>query len=148
MKQLSNSQPQIIQIHEDNNHDGRVFEYSMNKRRANAKLLQGAKAKNLDVEVKSGCVNLRFSDGSYFKLILPLIKAWQQKVDEIVQINENEIKIVEVEAGKEQTGSHFDTKLVVMNKGDRLVLHAYNSTQNLMVQGKNYEQFALNVLVP
>ena len=148
MKQLSNSQPQIIQIHEDNNHDGRVFEYSMNKKRANAKLLQGAKAKNLDVEVKSGCVNLRFSDGSYCELILPLIKAWQQKVDEIVQINENEIKIVEVEAGKEQTGSHVDTKLVVMNKGDRLVLHAYNGTQNLMVQGKNYEQFALNVLVP
>ena len=35
-----------------------------------------------------------------------------------------------------------------MNGDDRVVLHAYNGTQNLMIQGKNYEHFALDVLEP
>ena len=38
--------------------------------------------------------------------------------------------------------------LVVLANGDRLVLHAYNGTQNLMVQGKNYEKFATDCLQP
>ena len=60
-------------------------------------------------------------------------------MDEIVQIDETEVKIIEIDAGIENSEKHVDTKLVVMVNNDRLVLHAYNGTQNLMVQGKNYE---------
>lgn len=35
-----------------------------------------------------------------------------------------------------------------MANNDRLVLHTYNGTQNVMVQGKNYENFAVNCLKP
>ena len=35
-----------------------------------------------------------------------------------------------------------------MANSSRLVLHCYNSKQKLMVQGQNYEKFALNCLEP
>ena len=55
---------------------------------------------------------------------------------------------MEVNAGTENSDLHIDTKFILMANEDRIVLHAYNGTQNLMVQGKNYENFALNVLEP
>ena len=93
-------------------------------------------------------MNLRFNNGSYYEVILPCLREWNQKVDQVIKIDETEAKVIEVGAGKESTGKHIDTKLVVMNGNDRLVLHAYNGTQNLMIQGKNYEHFALDVLAP
>ena len=40
----------------------RTFSYDLNEKKARVKLLKGAKrAKNLDVEIKSTCVNMRFS---------------------------------------------------------------------------------------
>ena len=42
----------------------------------------------------------------------------------------------------------MDTKLVIFVNNDRLVLHAYNATQNLMIQGKNHENFAVKYLEP
>ena len=52
--------------------NGRNFGYSLNPKRAKAKLLKGAKrTKNLDDEVKTGCVNMRFDDGSYLRLSYP-----------------------------------------------------------------------------
>ena len=68
-----------------------------------------------------------------------MLRIWHQKVDEIVEINGTEVKLIEVDAGIENSAKHVDTKLVVMANNDRLVLHAYNGTQNLMVQGKNYK---------
>ena len=146
MKLLNNVESSIINVDNDN---GRVFEYTLNKKKAKAKLLKGANRENhLDVEFKSGCANLRFSNGSYLKLILPLLKNWNENKEKIVQIDDSEVHIVEVEAGRESLGQHMDTKLVVMVNGDRLVLHVYNGTQNLMVQGKNYQRFASDCLEP
>ena len=59
------------------------------------------------------------TDGAYFEVVLPLLKQWH-----------------------DVTEKHMDTKLVVFAGNDRLVLHAYNGTQNLMVQGKNHENLA------
>ena len=153
MKQVCNSEVSFLNLNieakETNNQDGRVFGYALNHKRAKSKLLKGAKrAKNLNVEVKSGCVNLRFDDGSYFEIILPLLREWHRRSNEIININNIEVKIIEVDAGIENTAKHVDTKLIVIVNGDRLVLHAYNGTQNLMVQGRNYENFAINYLQP
>ena len=129
--------------------NGRNFGYSLNPKRAKAKLLKGAKrTKNLDVEVKTGCVNMRFDDGSYFEVVLPLLRQWHGKEKEYVKINETEMKVEESDPGIESSEKHVDTKLVIITGNDRLVLHAYNSTQNLMVQGKNFENFAINCLEP
>ena len=43
---------------------------------------------------------------------------------------------MEVNAGTENSDLHIDTKFILMANEDRIVLHAYNGTQNLMVQGK------------
>ena len=112
---------------------GRVFGYALNEKRAKRNLLKGAKKQiDLEVEVKSGNTNLRFSDGSYYEVVLPLLRSWQEKINEPHYFSENEIKIVEFEAGKDISEKHVDTKLAVMFNDNRLVLHAYNSTQNLM----------------
>ena len=67
MKQVCNSEASLLEMHREiDEKEGRTFGYALNQKRAKAKLLKGAKrTKNLDVELKSGCVNLRFSDGSY-----------------------------------------------------------------------------------
>ena len=61
--------------------NGRTFDYDLNERRPKAKLLKCAKrAKHLNVEIKSGCVNMRFSDGAYFEVPLPFLRDWHKKV--------------------------------------------------------------------
>ena len=81
MKAIENSTVSIITSNSD---EGRSFDYTLNKKKAKAKLLKGAKrATNLDVEVKSGCVNLRFSYGSYYEVVLPLLKSWTDTLDEV-----------------------------------------------------------------
>ena len=126
-----------------------MFSYALNEKRTKKNLLKGAKkSTDLEVEVKSGNTNLRFSDGSYLQVVLPLLKSLQGKINETHHFSENEIKIVEFEAGKDISEKHVDTKLAVMFNDCRLVLHAYNSTQNLMVQGKSHEHFAVKVLEP
>ena len=65
----------------------RVFSYVINNKRAKAKLLKGARrGKHLVVESKNGCVNLIFSDGSYFKTVLPLLRLWHKKLNEKIMI--------------------------------------------------------------
>ena len=145
---LCDGEKYVLELNKDGQ-EKRVFDYTLNHKRAKTKLLKGAKKdNNLDVEIKPGCVNLRFDDGSYYELILPLLQAWSQQVNQVVKIGGTEVKIIEVSAGKENNGNHVDTKLVVMHENDRLVFHAYNGTQNLMIQGKHYENFALHVLEP
>ena len=149
MKAVSHSEVSLIELNKDGlyQEQGRVFNHSLNKTRAKTKLLEGAKrTKNLEVEKRDGCVNLRFCDGSYFEVILPLLKNLHN--NEVIQINDKEVQIIEVDAGVENSKKHVDTKIVVNVNGDRFVLHAYNSTQNLMVQGRNYEKFATDCLKP
>ena len=145
---LCDSELSVINVNKDDKNE-RVFDYTLNKKRAKAKLLRGAKKdKNLDIDIKPGCVNLRFDNGSYYQVVLPWLRELSIKACQTVRIGDVEVKVIEVHAGKENTGNHVDTQLVVMEGNNRLVLHAYNSTQNLMIQGKSYDHFALNVLEP
>ena len=148
MKQITSEASNINEYIEDlNNKDSRVFDYTLNNKRAKSKLLKGAKrGKHLVVESKIGCVNLIFSDGSYYQTLLPLLRSWQQ--NEKFLINGTDVEILEIDSGKDKNQKHVDTKLVILAESSRLVLHAYNSTQKLMVQGQNYESFALNCLEP
>ena len=112
MKQVCNSELSVVNVSRDETEEeGRVFSYSLNKKKAKAKLLKGAKRMNsLEVEVKDGCVNLRFCAGSFYEIVLPLVKFGH---NETVQINGTEVKIAEVHAGLEKSDNHVDTKLIV-----------------------------------
>ena len=148
MKQVCNSTISIING-DENKTSGRMFDFSLNEKKAEAKLLKGAiRATHMEVESKSGCVTLRFSDGAYLHIVLLLLREWNSKVNDIVKINDTEIRILEADVGMDNTEKHVDTKLVILANNNRLVIHIYNGTQNLMVQGKNYEAFALNCLKP
>ena len=69
-------------------------------------------------------------------------------MDDSFEINGISIGIVEVDAGIDNSDKHMDTKLIITVNKDRIVLQSYNGTQNLMVQGKNYADFAVNYLEP
>ena len=79
---------------------------------------------------------------------MPLLKSWHQKVNEKILLNNTEIEVVEFDVGIEDSQKHIDTKLVIVSNNCRLVLHAYNTSQKIMVQGQNYENFAMNCLEP
>ena len=68
------------------NKDGREFNYVLNTKRTKAKLLKGAKrANNLEIERKVGCVNFLFSDGSYHEVVLPMLRIWNNKSEEMIK---------------------------------------------------------------
>ena len=137
----------IKNTHVQGRRNGRAFSYVLNEKRAKAKLLKGAKReKNLNVEIKTGCVNLRFDDGSYFEVVLPILRDWHRQLKKPFKIGDLDVKVEESDPGIENTAKHIDTKLVINANNNRLVLHAYNGTQNLMVQGRNFENFAINYL--
>ena len=96
MKPVYQSEMSIIEVMNNDVKEvdnGRVFNYAINKKRAKSKLLKGAKRSNLDVELKPGCVNLRFCDGAFYVIVLPLIKDWNKKVNETIKIDDIEVKI-------------------------------------------------------
>ena len=70
------------------------------------------------------------------------------QVDKPFKMMGADINIVESDAGVDKSNKHMDTKLVVFVNDERIVLHAYNGTQNLMVQGKNFSNFVVKYLQP
>ena len=73
MKQLQESEASLIRVEKSLTKNRRVFGYTLNKKKSNKKLLKAAnKDSDLQIEVKTGCTNLRFSGGSYHEVMLPL----------------------------------------------------------------------------
>ena len=96
----------------------RSFNYNMNVQKTKKKLLRGAKRINhLDIEVKSTCVNIRFSDGAYHEVVLPLLEDWYKQINKPFQLMGNNIEIVEYNTGVDLADKRMDTKLVVFVKG-------------------------------
>ena len=127
----------------------RTFNYELNEEKAKTKLLKGAmKPMHMDIEVKTTCVNLRFDDGSFKEVVLPLLRNWSKKDKEPFEFMGAMIRVVESDDGEDNIKNHIDKKMVVMYDKHKIVLHGYNGTQNLIVQGKQFQKFALNVLKP
>ena len=84
MKQLLDNNVSVMSVSNDEDSvNKRTFGYSLNINRAKAKLLKGVKrSNNVKTEVKTGCVNLRFSVGAYQEVVKPLLSLLKQKVNE------------------------------------------------------------------
>ena len=91
---------------------------------------------------------MRFSDGAYKEVVMPLICEWRRNVGKSINLFEHEIEIVECSSGLDLKAKHIDTKIVVLANNVRFVIHVYNGTQNFMVQGKNFAVFATEQLQP
>ena len=127
----------------------RSFGYALNIKRAKAKIIKGVKrVNNVTVEVKTGCVNLRIGVGAYHEVVMPLLALWKQRINEEFIIDKTSVQVIEVDEGHESSATIVDTKIVVLVNNEKLVLHSYNTTQNVMVQGKNRENFVTYVLEP
>ena len=135
MKLLTNSESSVTLFNNEEAVDNnlRMLDYKLNKKRTTAKLLRGAKrVKNLNVEVKSGCVNLRFSDGAYLEIVLPMLREWHIKVNEVIELGDKALKIVDFETRLYINDKHADTRLVIAYLEQNFTIHAYNTTQNVM----------------
>ena len=91
---------------------------------------------------------MRFSDGAYHEIVLPLLKTWLQNCNKEFVINGSTLRIIEAEEGKDVSARHVDTKIVMMFDNEKVVIHAYNTTQNVSVQGRKREPFVQNILEP
>ena len=150
MKQLRSSTLSLVNVKtEAHDEHERVFKYELNEKRAKANILKGAKrSKHIETEVKTGCINVRFSDGAYQKIVLPLLKKWIGEINKEFVVNDSKIKILDAEEGKDLSARHMDTKIIALFDQEKIVIHAYNSTQNVMIQGKPREKFVFNFFEP
>ena len=129
---------------------GRKFNYQLTDKTAKANLLKAATRNCFEIEAKQKSSNLRFSAGSYLYVVMPMVKIWQTKYEknETFQEGSLSVKVEEIENGLEMNARHLDTKIVFSVNNKKVVLHCYNSTQNLMVNGKMYVEFIDQYLQP
>ena len=97
-------------------------------------LYTGAIRKPYIREEKSGCINLIFSDGAYKEVVLKSLVELRNG-SRFFMIGKEEVECVTFNPRKELSGKHVDTKIEFNVSGEKLVIHAYNSTQKLTIQG-------------
>ena len=93
-------------------------------------------------------MKILFSAGAYLEVVLPTIKAWNDLCGSSFTYGGLNIKVDEVKGGFEENSRHFDTKVVMFVDGIKVVIHSYNTTQNMKIDGKGYIQLIEKYLEP
>ena len=127
-----------------------MLNFKLTEKTAKANLLKSSNRKQLEIDTKQTCMNMKFSPGAYLQCVLPVIKKWGLCFQSKQTINEENIsiRVDEFEERKEMSDKHVNTKLVLYVNGDKIVVHCYNSTQNLRVDGKKHADFVGQYLKP
>ena len=128
----------------------RKFGYKLNQKATKAKLLKGAQKAPFEKEIKSTCLVLNFSDGSYFYSVLPLIEFWKSKLatQDAIKSDDFEIKVSEVKPGKEIGGMCVDTLVRFEMNGNKVVVHCYNTKAKMLLNGSGFSSFSTKYLEP
>ena len=129
---------------------GRRFQFELTDKKAKANLIKSAIRKPYEVEQKQRSTNLRFSAGAFLLIAKPFMKELQSKFESrkpLVAVD-TEIVVEEFRDGIELNNKHFDTKLVLSVNKKKVVIHCYNSTQNMKIDGSNYNYFVQSFLLP
>ena len=87
-------------------------------------------------EEKEGCVNLIFNDGAYNAVVLKALVELKNGPKHFI-IGKEEVERVAVDPRKELSGKHVNTKIEFKVNKQKILIHAYNSTQKLTIQGRN-----------
>ena len=91
----------------------RTFEYNLNEKAAKSKLIKSAKRVPLEVVDNSLSSNLVFSLGAWDQVVLSTIRYWNQiKEETTCKVGSFDIRIANVDLGKEVSGKHVDSKVV------------------------------------
>ena len=117
----------------------RKFEYNLDDKAAKGKLIKGAKRNPFEIVENSSSSNLIFNLGSWNNVVMPSVRYWRDAKDtKSCIIGENIVKIVDVKTGKDIGGKHIDTQIVFFSNRDKIVLHCYNTTQLILVNGHGH----------
>ena len=90
-----------------------------------------------------------FNLGSWNYVVLPTVRYWSEvKGKKTCDLGENTVTIADVKTGKDITGKHIDTQIVLFLNRDKVVLHCYNTTQLILVNGHGYAKLLELFLKP
>ena len=91
----------------------RKLNFKLTDKKARTNLLKSAERKNLEVELKQNCTNLRFSPGAFLLVGKKLIEECENnwKKETLVVYNNLSIKVDEFKTGRELNNRHFDLTL-------------------------------------
>ena len=127
----------------------RKFEYKLDDKAAKGKLIKGGKRTPFEVVENSSSSNLVFNLGSWYNVVLPSNQYWEAgKGNKTFKIDGRVVKIADVKTGKDVSGKHIDTQIVFFSNRDKIVLHCYNTTQLILVNGHGYSDFIQMFLKP
>ena len=149
---------EVYKINSDKEHD-RVFNYILDGKSVQSKLLKGAKRIPFEKENKTNCSVIKFSDGAFQLVIKPFLEYLSKhlKIGDIFKFEQEDVKVVTFIPGYDNDRNHIDTKVVLvskskidqdMSKNNKYTLHIYNSTQKIKVDGKCSIMFVEKSLEP
>ena len=144
MMKWNETQLKEMNVSDQNSISGRRrFNFKLSEKKATSNLLKGADREHLQIETKQNCTNFRFSTGAYILVAKKLIKECEDRFKNGTAIAHTDLKITvdEFKTGLELNNKHFDTKIVFHMDGKKVVMHCYNSTQNLKIEGAAYLPF-------
>ena len=148
---LNNTEMEKMEISDVSSVGGaRMFNFKLTDKKARKNLLKSAQRKYLEIESKQNCKNLKFSPGSYLLVAKKMVDECQVKFEQnaIFNCEDLEIKVVDFLSRHELNNKHFDTKIIFSVNNQKVVMHCYNSTQNLKIDGQAHCYFAEKFLEP
>ena len=121
----------------------RTFNFELTDKKAKSNLLKSANRPQFEAEMKQLSLNLKFSAGAYLLVAKPFIEECETYFNKNASLTKNsmEVKVNEFRVGKELNDKHVDTKIVFLVNSQKVTMHCYNSTQNIMVNGSIYVEF-------
>ena len=126
----------------------RNLNFKLKDQTARKNLLAAARRDDFEKEDKQKCTKLKFSAGAYYEVVLPTVRGWKNLSGKCFNFEGKNIKVSDFKAGYEENNKHFDSKIVFLVNGNKTVVHSYNSTQNMKVEGKGYIDFIQDFLEP
>ena len=124
-------------------YSGRKLDFELTDKKAKANLMKSASRAHFEVEKKQRSTNLRFSAGAYLLVAKPFVKKCELGFLNKTPFSKDDMEIVvdKYRDGLEQNNKHFGTKIAFSVNRKKVVIHCYNSTQNMKVDGSIYEYF-------
>ena len=113
------------------------YKFKLTEKTARTNLMKAANRNLIDIETKQTCKNIRFSAGAYFHVVLPVVRQWITlfQTKQSFTVGSLNFTVEELEERNDLAAKHFNTKIVFCVNGGKVVIHCYNSTQNLRVDG-------------
>ena len=111
--------------------------------------MKGSRRVPLEFEKNSTSCNLVFSVGAWLTTVLPAFRYWEQiKGEKTCRIRDKEIRVTGTKSGKDSNGMCVVSQVIFYSNRDKIVLHLYNTTQRVLVNGHGYEEFVVSFLKP